>query len=370
MVVALFLVSDARAADDQPDAAPGDHEELTAGQQPVAEQSRSFDWSSRFRLGMEYDNNPYRLEDPDDDADVLTRYLVAADVSHRIEEALRLGATLRHGATLFRREADAAAMVTSVHTTASWRPARWVYVQPLADVKDRTEADSRRDYVRGGAMLRVGANFGPVQPWVDAGGRFFAYKPSPPSSHRGPQLRAGLRFTPRRDTAIDAMFQRSDRAFSTIAWDRRDDRFVPVDDETTRRDTYHSGRLAVAYRRGFAARARYLYARNNSNSYGQQMTRHALEASLTVPVVWQIFLSVRGEIQRTRYRDPVAIDDVFTLDEEHRNTLVTALSRPIAEGWQLEFRHSLYLQEFGVGGEYFRQVFGVAIGVDLDEFYD
>lgn len=339
---------------------------LWPGGAAADESDQPVDWSAQARLGAEYDNNPYRIEDAEEPPDMLTRYFVGGDVSGSIIDRGQLMASIRHGGTFFRRETDANAMLTQADASVSWHPTDAVYVQGLADVKDRTERDSRRDYIRGGAALRVGTGVGDLRGWIDGGGRVFGFKPTPRSSWQGPQVRAGLRWLARDDLAVDASIQRAWRMFDTEALQLQDEVVVPADDGADRRDRFDSLRVSATYQRQLRAQIQYLYARNDSNTYGQGMHRHGVEVDVTVPLIWETFLSARAELQRTRYEDPVALDDMFVVDEDQRNAVVAALRRPLTEVFDVELRYSLYLQEFGVGGEYARQVVALAVSGYLE----
>ncbi len=328
-------------------------------------------WTAHARWGVEYDDNPHRLESEDGEnaigsGDSLLRYLLGGDIVSDVGDSGQVSATLQHGGTVFRQETDANAVLTEVSGAGLWRPGKQFSLQLRADVKDRSESgDHRRDYTRGSLALRGGRSIGPVQLRADGGWRFLAYKPSPPSSHRGPFVGAGARWLVRNDLALDASWTHSWRDYTMTAWEVRDDQFVSIGEP--RADDHDLWRVVARYQRHINASLRYQYAKNRSNSHGQQMARHGVEASVTVPVMWDVFLSARGEIQRTRYEDPVLFDDVMLLDEDHRNTLVAAVNRQIAGPWDLEFRYSLFTQEFGVGGEYRRQTVALAIRAYFDE---
>lgn len=330
-------------------------------------------WSGHARLGLEYDDNPHRLEADDREARgesgaPLTRYLVSGDIVTDMGPSGQVSASVDQGAKLFYGERDANTVLTELRTAGTWRPGGQLFLQLRADVKDRTESgEFRRDYTRGGAGVRLGRSFGPVRGWGHGGWRFLAFKPSPQSSHRGPRIGAGGRWQARNDLHVDASWARTWRAYSMTAWEVIDDRFVPVGDGVTRADEYDVWQLAVRHQRRINAGLRIQYAKNRSNSHGQQMRRVGLEASLTVPVMWDIFVSARGEIQRGRYEDPVIVDDVLQLDEDHRNAVVTAISRPLSDRWDIELRHSLFTQEFGAGREYRRQTVALGVRAYLDE---
>ena len=328
----------------------------------------ALNWSAQMRWGLEYDDNPHRLESYEDSGAALMRYLLGADIVTDTGPSGQVSAALRHGGTRFYEEGDANALLTEVRSTGTWWPRRRLTLQVRGDVKDRTESgDDRRDYTRGGAAGQVGWTLGPVRLWSEAGWRFLAFKPTPAVSHDGPRVGTGLRWRVYDDLAVQTSWARTWRSYSTTAWEVVDDRFVPVGDGVLRADHYDVWSTAASYQYGVDAGLRYQYARNRSNSHGQQMRRHGVEASITVPVVWDIFASARGEIQKTRYEDPVLIDDSFHLDEDNRNTLVAAVSRRISGPWDVELRYSIFSQEFGVGGEYSRQTVAIAVRGHFDD---
>lgn len=334
---------------------------------PAVADDTTADWSLRAQLGLEYDDNPLRREGHDHSGDGLARYLIGGDIVTDHDRSRQVSVSVQHGATRFWRQSEANAMVTGADVAASWNPDSPLYVQGRADLKDRIETAQRRDYIRGGAAGRLGASLGDIRLWVDGGARFFAFKPSASSSYAGPQMRAGANWTARDDLSVGASLRRAWRSYSTTAWQLRDDRFVPVGDGIERADVYDALRFQLRLRRRVQGRLRYQYAANDSNSYGQRLRRHRLEAALTVPVVWDTFLSARLEVQHTSYEDPVAIDEVFLIDEEQRNTAIAALRRTIAGPWEVELRYSLYTGEFGVGDNYLRQTLALSVGVVVDD---
>lgn len=324
------------------------------------------DWSTHLRWGLEYDDNPQRLEAHDGQGSMLTRYFASGDITSDVGESARVSSTFHHGGKMFRDHRAANMVLTEVKNSARWWPTDRLSVESLLDLKDRSERQSHRDYTRGGGALRLSTSLGPVEGWAAGGWRFLAYKPSPEAGHRGPQLRAGLRWMVRPDLAIDGSWGRSWRAFETHVLEARQDEIVEVEDQV-RSDRYDVWRLSARYQRRVSAQLRLQRAQNRSNSYGQRMRRHSAEIRLTAPVFWEMFVSARAEIQRTNYEDPVLIDDTFMIDDEHRNTLVAAVKRRLVDPWEIEFRTSLFTQEFGVGDDFRRQTFGLAIGVHLDD---
>ena len=328
-------------------------------------------WTAHLRWGLEYDDNPHRLDAEDQQfvgssGAALMRYLLGGDMLTEVGSSGQVSASIKHGGKFFHRETDANAMLTEAGADTLFRPAGRLSIQLRGDVKDRTESGEHRlDYTRGGLGLRTGHPIGPLRLWADTGWRFLAFKPSPPSSYRGPYAGGGIRWMPRGDLALSASYNHAWRNYAMEAWELRDDHFVGTGEN--RADEHDLWQVIGRYQRYVNASLRYQFATNRSNSHGQQMSRHAVEAAVTLPVVWDVFLSARAEVQRTRYEDPVLFDDVLLLDEDNRNTVVGAVTRTIGGPWEVEFRYSLFVQEFGVGGEYRRQTVAVALRAYLDE---
>lgn len=323
-------------------------------------------WSTSLRWGLEVDDNPERLEGYQGPSDLLTRYLLGADIVTEIDPSGQVSATIRHGGTLFHRQQDASAILTQINGQGSLRVNPHLVLMALVDVKDRSERQSERDYNRGGASMRAVAMMGDFQLWAGPGWRYFAFKPAPASSNRGPRLQSGARWAVRNDLSLDASWAHIWRDYSSPAWEIRDDHFVPVADGVERSDRYQVWQIGARYQRHLNARLDYRFAHNRSNSFGKGLRRHSLEATMTLPLFWEVFASARLEVQRTRYEDPVLIDEIFILDEENRNNLALALARSIGQRWEVELRYNLFAQEFGIDGRYRRHTILMGIGFFLD----
>ena len=128
-----------------------------------------------------------------------------------------------------------------------------------------------------------------------------------------------------------------------------------LQDGVAREDQYHVLRAALSFRSWLVADLGYQFAINRSNSYGQALRRHALQAMVTTPLAWDIFLSLQAEAQRTLYEDSIYTDAKFTVDEDNRNALVASISRVLWDHWELELKSRVYLQEFGSTEPYERQ---------------
>ncbi|MFU8803424.1 MAG: hypothetical protein ACNA8W_06420 [Bradymonadaceae bacterium] len=323
-------------------------------------------YTASVRLGMEYDDNAHRVETAHAKPDFLTRYFTAFDAVHPIHRNSAATLSLRHGGKIFLDERDADTMLTQLDLGYRHRLGDYLSMSVDADIKDRSERLSMRDYNRGGARLGTALGLGPVRLGLAGSWRYFAYKPNPMASTHGPQGHAFLRYFATENIAFDTGYTLARRHSDLPALLLEDDFVVLNDDAPRRRDLFHAFRVGTSLRWHLFIDLHYVYSTNKSNSYGNQLVRHGLELNLTAPLFWEMFLSFRGELQRTRYSDHVLVDDFFVLDEENRNAVIVAVARPIFDSWELEARYSLYLQEFGVGDPYSRQTFLFALGYLFD----
>ncbi|TXC68567.1 hypothetical protein FRC91_18485 [Bradymonadales bacterium TMQ1] len=318
-------------------------------------------WEAAVRAGSEYDSNPSREEGAGSAGDGLTRYYGELELESDVGERGQVRGQVQHGGKVFwgAREADAFLSAAQV------AGARWfesgLAVSASGDVKDRSERVSVRDYVRAGASGQVMWSGGPLRMWGGGGWRYFGFKPQPEVSSQGPMVQAGAAFRLRSDMWARAAWSRSWRGFEGEPLRLRGNQTLDWEEGARRADVFDVVQAGVSYRRWLVAELGYAYQRNQSNSYGQGLRRHQVEASLTLPGPWEIFVSGRVEVQRTRYEDPVLIDETFVIDDENRNAFVVAVARQVAENWEVELRYDLYAQEFGVGEAYGRQVLGLSV---------
>lgn len=325
--------------------------------------------SGSVRAGLEYDDNPYRLQDDDprltsddeqyafldDRGDALTRYFVRLESSHQLDGGDRFELKLRHGGKLFRRSRQADALITQVET--SYRRGLGADVSLLfdADLKDRLERRSRFDYARGRGQVGVGWAPDGWSVALRGGLRYFAYKPDPRLGSKGPQVSAFGRRYLGEQAAIEGAYAHIWRDFSG-----------------ERSDVFHQGRLGFLWRGDVYADLMYVLALNRSNRDAHDLTRHGVRITFTAPLFEELYGSARVELQRTDAAD--RSDAIFLVDEENRNNLVVSVARPIGDALEVEARYGLYLEEFsGEGGgagrtdvDYARQTVSMMVGWEFE----
>lgn len=316
--------------------------------------------SGTVRAGAEYDDNVFR-SDTQKEGGALSRYYAALDVASRAWGPAVVSASLSHGGKFFFSNTHGAADTLLSQGSVAYRHR---LLEPLvlfaqADVRDRTERVLKRDYTTGGVGAGLEGSLGPATLRLGGGGRFFAYKPNPEASSANIEGLSTLTLRLPASFSLNLGYNIARRAFDTDRFTRVDEDVVEVEGEL-RRDVFWVSRAGFGYRGKVVADLSYAYSANSSNSFGQGLRRHSLELTVTAPLPWRLFASVHGELQRTTYDDPVRIDASFLVDEDNRNAAVLSLVRAIGDHWEIETRYSLYLQEFGVGGDYSRQTIFLA----------
>lgn len=333
---------------------------LPAGAQEIEDDGRRV--SGSVRAGAEYDDNVFRLEGDEREGGFLSRYFGTLDLATRAQQRSVVAASLSHGGKFFFANEQGAADTLLSQASIGYRYRIWqpfgVWVQ--ADLRDRTERILKRDYTTGGIGTGLESGLGPASLRLGGAGRFFAYKPNPEASSANLEGLASASFDVGGGLSFSLGYTVARRAFDTDRFQREGEDVVAIEGEL-RRDVFHVSRVGVGYRsRQFVGELSYGYSANTSNSFGQGLRRHAVNLTLTAPLPWRLFASLHAELQRTTYDDPVRIDATFLVDEDNRNAGVLSLVRAIGEHWEVETRYSVYLQEFGVGGDYSRQTFFLA----------
>jgi hypothetical protein len=378
--IALAVLASAQASAQGSEGVPEDAKRTDVERRDNTAARGPFEGS--LRVGVEYDDNPLRLQeddpriassDPqfdffDDQPDGLARYFGTLEWRDRVGEGGRARVDLRHGGKLYLETSEADALLTQALGSYRHRAGDSVWLGVAADVKDRTERFSRFDYNRGGARAFVASALSSWRLRASGGWRYFAFKPAPSLSSRGPQMGAGLRYFLSEHWAVDA-----DYAVSLRRFDR------PIDEDNVlntrpRRDVFHFAEAGVSYRHEIIFDASYILSDNNSSIDAQSLTRHRLDVSLTAPLVWRMYTTLHAELQRTMVSETSRPDALFFVDEENRNVFVASLARSFGDRWELEARYSLFLEEFtdtdpGAGSvdlSYRRQTLLLAVGYTFD----
>ncbi len=114
-----------------------------------------------------------------------------------------------------------------------------------------------------------------------------------------------------------------------------------------REDLNHMLRAEVAYLGNADVAIWYGLEINQSNSYGWGYARHIVGIRFTTRLVWEVFLTVKGVLQFSRFNDPLTINlqSPEEIDSENRSRLAIQLSRELSQRWSAVLRNGIYLNE-------------------------
>ncbi|MCX5747333.1 MAG: hypothetical protein NT062_33110, partial [Proteobacteria bacterium] len=111
-----------------------------------------------------------------------------------------------------------------------------------------------------------------------------------------------------------------------------------------RHDRYHRAGLELTWTGSVVATLGYQLVAIDSNSYGQSLIRHRVQASTTIDLTHKIYATVFGILQLEQYLDGLVVQtdpdqQSFTsLEDENRSSISLRLGRPITAAWSVEAR--------------------------------
>jgi hypothetical protein len=128
-----------------------------------------------------------------------------------------------------------------------------------------------------------------------------------------------------------------------------------------RTDWFHEASFEATYLKRFLVSAGYALQLNESNSFGYSLLRHLISLKVSFRLPWQIYVTLKGQLQFTTFLDPVLLFanvNNATFEDENRNMALADLERPIGKaGLALNARYTVYTSELGSNqAEYLRMV--------------
>ena len=298
------------------------------------------------KAGLEMDSNPRRLNGAGSAVDGLERFYSELGLSSYGSGQSIVG-SLRIGVKQFHNAAEEDAVVSQLISTFQRLLVGDLGVYFGLTGRDRNERDHLRDYSR--LSGNCGVFFRPENVSVFFGPTigFFLYKPTPQLSYQS----SGLSSQIGGEVADILEFS---VGYGLTFRDYDQDRIVNDEqlgqqyvEGQTREDTGHTVSFSATIQTDFVGMLEIVWQRNSSNSYAKGFSRIMGRLSATVSLPLDIFLSGQASLQRTIFDDEVLIDPVVAVDDDNRNSLILSVSRDLLDWLRLEFRYSLYTQEFG-----------------------
>jgi hypothetical protein len=348
-----------------------------AGGQAPAVAGESLRYDVRAELGGEYDDNARRAEIVDgaeNQPRVVGSPLARAAISGRLSDVVARGQQVALSATLagklFTAPAAGTEDVAIAESSARWHLA----LSPRAGLGLQAQyyeafqrggvgadaAAERRDFrsLTPALSLDVRAGDGTVLV-AGAGYRWFVFKSDLDFDFQAPSGSLELRWLREApgdedgaDWEVTAGASLERRAFAGPALAASSAATTATAPQ--RADTFFVGHLELTRVGAFLAGVGYALHLNDSNSYGESLTRHVATLRLATPLPLNCYLAARAELIFAHYREPVAIGRVSTtgqllsIDDENRSSLRVDLSRALSPRWLLLARYTVYANEIAV----------------------
>jgi hypothetical protein len=247
---------------------------------------------------------------------------------------------------------DTERMLVAQSTVSASRPLLWGLVAQLqSTAKARGQASGSRSYgfTRTDALVFRRLPFGFSARGGLTGQFFHSFDLPFFSSFAGGAL-AGVSFDLTRRERFDASVEGSVRAFPFAPPVP-----APADPQVRRLDEPVRLSLRFTSRRRIYLNAGYDLMRNFSSSRGESWTRHRIVGMAGFRLPMAITATLRGTLQLTQYDDGVSVSQQLFLqeDDESRNSVQMALSRPWIGGLHLDGRLAWYGNELAKGGARF-----------------
>jgi hypothetical protein len=129
-------------------------------------------------------------------------------------------------------------------------------------------------------------------------------------------------------------------------------------------DLFHAASAEASYTGDRVYSLRYELQVVDSNSYGQSLVRHRVEAGVTAEVPLSVFVTAKATLQYNVFQDgllltpDVAAQTGISIDDENRNGLVVHAARELGAAWSAEARYGLFSNEFATEELRFRRQTG------------
>ena len=180
-----------------------------------------------------------------------------------------------------------------------------------------------------------------------AGYRFFTYKPDPDFDFQGDEY--SLDYMTRwedEDAEGDVEAEYDLRLGYALARRRfagkvyanacapSDTKCLPEQRPLGRADLLHMVSASASYTGPIKVSLDYAVSFNDSNSYGQSLLRHVGTLTITKDLPWQVFLTLRAQLQIFNYLDPLVVKQnlagqLMSIEDESRNSLLVELERAL-----------------------------------------
>jgi hypothetical protein len=346
----------------------------------------------RVEAGLEYDSNAHRAEvvtgavNPPIIGSAVQRLVLSWALSDVVADGQSVALAATAAAKLYDAPAARDEDVAIAQSSAVWQRRLGdaaslalsgayyeAFQRPSRNLADDSE---RRDFRSLAPGLKLGLPLGErLELGLEGGYRWFVFKPDRDYDFEAPVAALDLRWARQPEGGADweatvgAVFEhRSFGGPALVACTPPSPLDLPCSGPDTRVDDFLTSHLDLTRTGRLLIGAGYALQDNLSNSYGETVLRHFLNARLVTPMPFGAMLAARGELLFARYRDQLPVGQLspgspfVSIDDENRSSVRLDLSRELGENLRLLARYTFYLNEITAAPvSYRRQTFLLSI---------
>ena len=235
-------------------------------------------------------------------------------------------------------------------------------------LRDRRGADRNYTDLSGSAWIRF-----MVQSRLDArasiGAHRFIFWPRFPYSFWAPEIGVQARFRITKRHSVSAFLEFEPRTYNANAAPRPE--LDPPPELGVRRDTFFIVGVGYQYRGPWAFGFNYSFMESDSNSYGETLRRHRINANAGVKLFWELSVMANVVLQLAQYPDGVYLSDELIVidDDESQNQVALKLARPLGDHFEIDFRWQLFFNKLVKNDlTYLRNTFTLGVSFKLDSY--
>jgi hypothetical protein len=353
---------------------------LFAGRSGVARAQESGDapidtehYQLRAELGVEYDSNAHRVEQV---AGVnggivgsfLERFVASGQGTGQVADRHAIAWSATAAGKIFDAPAARSENVAIAQSSLVWRtalgPHTWLApsgmyyeaFQSWAPQYDPT--GERRDFRSLAPTLELRTSLSDsVELGATAGYRWLLFKPDRDFDFNGPTAGANLRWLHDTDSGADwearAGAALEHRGFAGPALIGRCTDDLPCPGPAIRTDQFLMAQADVTRTGRVLLGAGYAFHYNDSNSFGETVTRHIAIARIAGALPLGLYLAARADLLFAFYRDQVPVASMLAgkpfvnIEDENRSSVRVDLSRDIGDNLRALLRYTFYANELG-----------------------
>jgi hypothetical protein len=326
----------------------------------------------RAELGVEYDSNAHRVEQVGDSSagvigSFLERFVASGQGTGQVADRNAIAWSATAAGKIFDAPAARSENVAIAQSSLVWRtalgPRTWLapsgtYYEAFQSWAPHYDpAGERRDFRSLAPTLELRTSLtDSVELGATAGYRWLLFKPDRDFDFNGPTAGVNLRWLHDADSGADwearAGAALEHRGFAGPALTPCSDS-LPCPGSAMRTDQFLMAQADVTRTGRVLLAAGYAFHYNDSNSFGETVTRHIAIARVAGALPLGLYLAARADLLFAFYRDEVPVASMtggkpfVNIEDENRSSVRVDLSRDIGDNLRGLLRYTFYANELG-----------------------